>query len=45
MAGGDGGRPKPACCRSTLEHLTRIKHHRIRISQGEPITGVSAINA
>ena len=28
-----------------LEHLTRIQHHRIRIAQGEPVTGVSAINA
>ena len=27
-----------------LEHLTRIQHHRIRIAQGEPVTGVSAIN-
>ncbi len=28
-----------------LEHLTRIQHHRIRIAQGDPVTGVSAINA
>jgi len=28
-----------------LEQLTRIQHHRIRIAQGEPVTGVSAINA
>jgi len=28
-----------------LEHLTRIQHHRIRIAQGDTVTGVSAINA
>ncbi len=28
-----------------LEHLTRIQHHRIRIAQGDAVTGVSAINA
>ncbi len=28
-----------------LEHLTPIQHHRIRIAQGDPVTGVSAINA
>ena len=28
-----------------LEQLTRIQHHRIRIAQGDPVTGVSAINA
>jgi len=27
-----------------LEHLRRIQHHRIRIAQGEPVTGASAIN-
>jgi len=28
-----------------LEQLMRIQHHRIRIAQGDPVTGVSAINA
>ena len=28
-----------------LEQLTRIQHHRIRIAQGDPVTGVSTINA
>ena len=28
-----------------LERLTGIPHHRIRIAQGDPVTGVSAINA
>ena len=28
-----------------LEQLTRIQHHRIRIAQGDPVTGVSAITA
>ena len=27
-----------------LEQLTRIQHHRIRIAQGDPVTGVSTIN-
>ena len=29
----------------SLEQLTRIQHHRIRIAQGDPVTGVSAITA
>ena len=28
-----------------LEQLTRIQHHRIHIAQGDPVTGVSTINA
>lgn len=28
-----------------LEQLRRIQHHRIRIAQGEPVTGVSTISA
>jgi len=28
----------------TLEQLTRIQHHRIRIAQGDPVTGVSTIS-
>jgi len=28
-----------------LEQLTRIQHHRIRIAQADPVTGVSTINA
>jgi len=28
-----------------LEQLTRIQHHRIRIAQGNPVTGVLAITA
>lgn len=28
-----------------LEQLTRIQHHRVRIAQGEPVTGVSTISA
>ena len=32
----------PECA---LVHLTRVQHHRIRIAQGETVTGVSAINA
>ena len=27
-----------------LEQLTRIQHHRIRIAQGKPVTGVSTIS-
>ena len=27
-----------------LEQLTRIQHHRIRIAQGEPVSGVSTIS-
>lgn len=28
-----------------LEQLTRIQHHRIRIAEGDPVTGVSTISA
>ena len=28
-----------------LGQLTRIQHHRIHIAQGDPVAGVSAINA
>jgi hypothetical protein len=28
-----------------LEYLAPIQHHRIRIAQGDPVTGVSVINA